>query len=108
MSAYLPTRGSSMTMFADRFVSSSFGFALGWLYWYVRWSQHCIITLLTQAKVLSRYPGAVRDYRSRSGHRVLGVHHQHRRLDFDHAGSYCRTESPTSQVLRRGGVLVRW
>ncbi|KAG9734129.1 histidine permease, partial [Aureobasidium melanogenum] len=23
-----------MTMFADRFVSSSFGFALGWLYWY--------------------------------------------------------------------------
>ncbi|KAG9658350.1 histidine permease, partial [Aureobasidium melanogenum] len=34
MSAYLPTRGSSMTMFADRFVSSSFGFALGWLYWY--------------------------------------------------------------------------
>lgn len=33
MSAYLPTRGSSMTMFSDRFVSSSFGFALGWLYW---------------------------------------------------------------------------
>jgi amino acid transporter len=33
MSAYLPTRGSSMTMFADRFVSPSFGFALGWLYW---------------------------------------------------------------------------
>lgn len=33
MSAYLPTRGSSMTLFADRFVSSSFGFALGWLYW---------------------------------------------------------------------------
>lgn len=34
MSAYLPTRGSSMTLFADRFVSPSFGFALGWLYWY--------------------------------------------------------------------------
>ncbi|THW13984.1 histidine permease [Aureobasidium pullulans] len=34
MSAYLPTRGSSMTMFSDRFVSSSFSFALGWLYWY--------------------------------------------------------------------------
>jgi amino acid transporter len=33
MSAYLPTRGSSMTLFADRFVSPSFGFALGWLYW---------------------------------------------------------------------------
>lgn len=34
MSAYLPTRDSSMTLFADRFVSPSFGFALGWLYWY--------------------------------------------------------------------------
>jgi len=32
--AYLPTPGSSMTLFGHRYVSRSLGFALGWLYFY--------------------------------------------------------------------------
>lgn len=35
MSAYLPVPGSSMTYYASRFHSTSLGFALGWVYWYV-------------------------------------------------------------------------
>lgn len=31
---YLPLGGSSMSTYASRYVSSSMGFALGWLYWY--------------------------------------------------------------------------
>lgn len=34
VAAYLPTRGSSMNLFASRYVSKSLGFSLGWLYWY--------------------------------------------------------------------------
>ncbi|KAF2142110.1 uncharacterized protein K452DRAFT_227360 [Aplosporella prunicola CBS 121167] len=34
VAAYLPTPGSSMNLFADRYVSKSLGFALGWLYFY--------------------------------------------------------------------------
>lgn len=34
IAAYLPVRGSSMNLFATRYVSKSLGFALGWLYWY--------------------------------------------------------------------------
>ncbi|KAF2090789.1 histidine permease [Saccharata proteae CBS 121410] len=32
--AYLPTAGSSINLFASRYVSKSLGFALGWLYFY--------------------------------------------------------------------------
>ncbi|KAJ0108319.1 hypothetical protein J7T55_005296 [Diaporthe amygdali] len=34
-SSYLPVRGSSVNYFAARYVSSSLGFALGWMYWYI-------------------------------------------------------------------------
>ena len=34
VAAYLPTKGSSMSMFGWRYVSRSLGFAMGWLYWY--------------------------------------------------------------------------
>ncbi|KAK3713824.1 hypothetical protein LTR37_008310 [Vermiconidia calcicola] len=32
--AWLPTKGSSMSMFGWRYVSRPLGFAMGWLYWY--------------------------------------------------------------------------
>ncbi|KAF7548861.1 hypothetical protein G7Z17_g6793 [Cylindrodendrum hubeiense] len=35
MSSYLPVPGSSMAYYGGRFVSPSFGFALGWMYWYI-------------------------------------------------------------------------
>ncbi|KAF9893680.1 hypothetical protein FE257_009848 [Aspergillus nanangensis] len=34
MSSYLPVPGCSIAYFANRFVSKSLGFAMGWLYWY--------------------------------------------------------------------------
>lgn len=34
-SSYLPVRGSSVSYFGSRYVSSSLGFALGWMYWYI-------------------------------------------------------------------------
>lgn len=34
-SSYLPVRGSSVNYFGSRYVSSSLGFALGWMYWYI-------------------------------------------------------------------------
>ncbi|KAJ6008211.1 hypothetical protein N7540_012187 [Penicillium herquei] len=34
MGTYLPVRGASISYYATRYVSSSFGFAIGWLYWY--------------------------------------------------------------------------
>ncbi|OJZ87848.1 hypothetical protein ASPFODRAFT_132498 [Aspergillus luchuensis CBS 106.47] len=34
-SSFLPVRGSSVAYFGHRFVSSSMGFALGWMYYYV-------------------------------------------------------------------------
>ncbi|KAJ9663109.1 hypothetical protein H2201_005780 [Coniosporium apollinis] len=35
MSSYLPVPGSGMAYYANRYVSRSLGFALGWMYWYV-------------------------------------------------------------------------
>ncbi|KAJ6441636.1 putative proline-specific permease put4 [Purpureocillium lavendulum] len=35
ISAYLPVPGSSVPYFANRYVSPSFGFTLGWIYWYI-------------------------------------------------------------------------
>lgn len=35
MSSYLPVPGSSVSYYANRFLSPSLGFALGWIYWYV-------------------------------------------------------------------------
>lgn len=35
MSAYLPLPGATVSYYADRYVSRSLGFALGWLYWYI-------------------------------------------------------------------------
>ncbi|KAF5249035.1 hypothetical protein FANTH_5628 [Fusarium anthophilum] len=34
IATFLPIPGSTMAYFGNRFVSSSFGFAVGWLYWY--------------------------------------------------------------------------
>jgi len=34
VAAWCPSKGSSMNLFAWRYVSRSMGFALGWLYWY--------------------------------------------------------------------------
>ncbi|KAF2716140.1 hypothetical protein K431DRAFT_236038 [Polychaeton citri CBS 116435] len=34
LGTYLPVRGASINYYAGRFVSPSFGFAVGWLYWY--------------------------------------------------------------------------
>ena len=34
MNTYLPVPGASPALYANRFVSPSLGFALGWLYWY--------------------------------------------------------------------------
>ena len=34
VASYLPVHGASMTYYANRYVSHSLGFALGWLYWY--------------------------------------------------------------------------
>jgi yeast amino acid transporter len=34
VTAFLPTQGSSMTLFGRRYVSKTMGFALGWLYFY--------------------------------------------------------------------------
>lgn len=34
-SSYLPVRGSSVSYFGSRYVSSSLGFALGWMYFYI-------------------------------------------------------------------------
>jgi len=33
IAAYLPTAGGTMSYFGFRYVSSSMGFAMGWLYW---------------------------------------------------------------------------
>lgn len=35
MSSYLPVPGSSIAFYANRFHSTSLGFALGWMHWYV-------------------------------------------------------------------------
>lgn len=35
LSSYLPVPGSGMAYYANRYVSRSLGFALGWMYWYV-------------------------------------------------------------------------
>ena len=35
MSSYLPVPGCSVAYYADRFVSPSLGFTLGWIYWYI-------------------------------------------------------------------------
>lgn len=35
MSAYLPVPGCSVAYYGNRFFSSSMGFALGWMYWYI-------------------------------------------------------------------------
>ena len=35
ISSYLPVRGSGMNYFGTRYVSSSFGFVMGWLYFYI-------------------------------------------------------------------------
>jgi amino acid transporter len=34
ISAYMPTAGSTMASYVSRYVSTSLGFAMGWLYWY--------------------------------------------------------------------------
>jgi yeast amino acid transporter len=58
MATYMPLRGTSMAYYANRLVSPSLGFALGWLYWYT-WSISVAYEITAAAVVVDYWPNDV-------------------------------------------------